>query len=1082
MARTALENIYATLNEVFGVENQLFCLEMPGRVLNPATYAFDASSVYSNMAKPQPVIEEEYKLSNDLYGLYQMIGGPTGEQLSTVYEKAINRLIPKYPKNSQFIKDKTEMRKWLQEKIRIHYDETDKNGEKTGKKNEFVGTRIELYEMLNEIYLDAVKEWKKKKTKGLTDAQKIKDPKEKELALEAHARMIANEGEAIQARLEARFADLVVRGYYHEIRDMLGYLDIKTGAELLEQTKERMRNSQMMSLDEGSIIYPVNFSPNDWFEELSTDFEPVDLLLDSEFIGAQLMEKEIKLEDLNRQLAKIVALHDENQDGKQQLKADIEEARKNISTAENELLSKYSHSILSFAKIVLGNDEVALTDTASEPNDSPNKKAKTSADGLTLTKEETIAYARTLDEYYTKYKKEEGSQDRGTNDYKDILGTVKTAIGAEATNRDTYLTKEEIADCNNLDLTEAKKQDNSDDGKKNEAKWNAAKSLYLTYVATKEAITTTSASGKTKIAGYLEKKKSEKKAEIQKELVEKCVSNKTGEAIAGISSETQSLVKNAVLKSMKAKFVTALANLKVEDVENIFENNQAIKEAEVKLENANRALLKYSMRASEAKAKDTQLKDDELRSQIFRLEKEAERLREILKNPKPDKSGHDIALTPNAKKSKQRFQDVVVSIDTSTETREQHLHTTSHTVRYRTGFWIFSHSVSRTVTKTTVETDIKKSHKGIKIGMKAMKVTLNRGGWFDPSIFKSTDGMYRFFEGTSKISKGNTPTNNTKSIYDLSKEYWAGKDDEDIYNTLKAGLDDLNKDTLFPAYPIAFIVAKDITIKMKMGEHAEKFGKHVKDTLTQANAGIFCFSINGSGQSSPSNESAYVGTKDGYIIIRIPTPQIIGWYLQPVAEDKSDTHYTKMPVEYLIKDGLNIPDEDEQSLKNSRKLKQSSFKGNKNVVIKGSLKPTGNQFQFMRSPNQASYIYENMDTTTDNIAKWGADALSGQLPSGMNKHKSGISDTKVADYIIGNAGTADLVKAPADFKREKIEITKRDGTKATIVVEYDGIGLKNSNCFLLSTEANHEVKLSDIVMGNLFRNTKTNFILAGSRE
>ena len=46
---------------IFGTGgNELFVLEWPARPLDATTYAYDVSSVYSGLMKPQPVLEAEF--------------------------------------------------------------------------------------------------------------------------------------------------------------------------------------------------------------------------------------------------------------------------------------------------------------------------------------------------------------------------------------------------------------------------------------------------------------------------------------------------------------------------------------------------------------------------------------------------------------------------------------------------------------------------------------------------------------------------------------------------------------------------------------------------------------------------------------------------------------------------------------------------------------------------------------------------------------------------------------------------------------------------------------------------------------
>ncbi|KAJ7214364.1 hypothetical protein GGX14DRAFT_563184 [Mycena pura] len=83
-----------------------------------------------------------------------------------------------------------------------------------------------------------------------------------------------------QAQLASKYSDAVVRGYSHTIRQYMGYMDIASDAETLQDANwDSFREAFMSSLD-GSIMmngYLVQLTPLDWFESLLTSFTMEDL-------------------------------------------------------------------------------------------------------------------------------------------------------------------------------------------------------------------------------------------------------------------------------------------------------------------------------------------------------------------------------------------------------------------------------------------------------------------------------------------------------------------------------------------------------------------------------------------------------------------------------------------------------------------------------------------------------------------------------------------------------------------------------------------------------------------------------------
>jgi hypothetical protein len=64
-----------------------------------------------------------------------------------------------------------------------------------------------------------------------------------------------------QAQLASKYNDAVVRGYTHTIKDYMGYMDIASPSEALQNAKDSLREVAMSSLDGAMKIYPIQFTP-----------------------------------------------------------------------------------------------------------------------------------------------------------------------------------------------------------------------------------------------------------------------------------------------------------------------------------------------------------------------------------------------------------------------------------------------------------------------------------------------------------------------------------------------------------------------------------------------------------------------------------------------------------------------------------------------------------------------------------------------------------------------------------------------------------------------------------------------------
>ena len=295
--KAIIDQIYETLKNLFGPNsNQALVMEFPGRVLDESTFHFENDhSIYSNVLKPQVVTENEFRLTDSIFDINlnegdhgYIVGGPSGRKVSLEYELVLSTMIPRFDDFESLFRDRQTMRKWLLEKI-----EDDVDGET------FHGSRMQFYEKLTKRYEEARSDWESKRIERFKTAKSAKDSRE---ALDQYAKWMAFNAEPIEANIAALFNDLVVRGHYHEIKRIIGYIDVSSPTEILDDCKANMRQSSMLSLDESEMIYPVVMEPASWSKSLSTDFEPVDLLLSPDSVEEDLMNKLSKKAQLETEI------------------------------------------------------------------------------------------------------------------------------------------------------------------------------------------------------------------------------------------------------------------------------------------------------------------------------------------------------------------------------------------------------------------------------------------------------------------------------------------------------------------------------------------------------------------------------------------------------------------------------------------------------------------------------------------------------------------------------------------------------------------------------------------------------------
>lgn len=156
-------------------------------------------------------------------------------------------------------------------------------------------------------------------------------------------------------------------------------------------------------------------------------------------------------------------------------------------------------------------------------------------------------------------------------------------------------------------------------------------------------------------------------------------------------------------------------------------------------------------------------------------------------------------------------------------------------------------------------TDAKDS--SIDIGMNVAKVGIERE-WFNPGVFALTKDMFRL--SSAQISP--------PQPYD-------GVTDE--------RLTAMGRDCVFPCYPVALLIARDISVRFSASEALSSDFSDAVSNHASSGGGFFLFS--GSKSSSSSSEETGVSSQStaNTITLRFTTPQIIGYYLQCTPTDYS---------------------------------------------------------------------------------------------------------------------------------------------------------------------------------------------------
>ena len=378
-----LKTILDELTRLFAPSSgQIFALQFPGRFLSQDQYSWDttAAGIHGQSVKPTAVIESEFRLTDQLYNVGNVVGTPNGLNLSLVYERCLNNLVPS-PQQTSITRQQEQVRKWLMTEIPItgwvkdliSSQRTQPNSDaavstktsrapraftapsatssvKSPKPNFPVPNRLteegkinrmELADALMIEYLKAKQAWELERDE-LIMASKNDNT-------DATTRHLTHVTALREGQLASKYADAVVRGYSHTVRQYLGYLDIKSAAELLQDAKDALRNSVSSSLDGSMKVYPVQLQPIDWFQGLSTNFTVEDLFMNSDLIEQALDAKSKQLDILNTQLAHLPRNPSSGHDFEES-QGMIDAAQSMYDKAQVELYTTYTNNVTSLAK------------------------------------------------------------------------------------------------------------------------------------------------------------------------------------------------------------------------------------------------------------------------------------------------------------------------------------------------------------------------------------------------------------------------------------------------------------------------------------------------------------------------------------------------------------------------------------------------------------------------------------------------------------------------------------------------------------------------------------------------------------
>ena len=235
---------------------QRFILQIPGKVLNPMDYypgkdyeeyLKNPHSSSKEIQIPPMVMERMFQLSDVVPGAHPLTGGETGDSLARKYENILGTMdvvdFAELTAKGKNVYDES------LDKLLEPLPDPDNSGSEV--------PLLQLYSKFQKAYHDEQKKMEKE----------IKT-QQSELSAVEYQDWFKTNFHILNAQVEGAYTQWLLHGRKHLVESYIAHFDITSSGEILEDARVKMRSSRFSSLDRSQIVYPVSFTPSNWYEYL----------------------------------------------------------------------------------------------------------------------------------------------------------------------------------------------------------------------------------------------------------------------------------------------------------------------------------------------------------------------------------------------------------------------------------------------------------------------------------------------------------------------------------------------------------------------------------------------------------------------------------------------------------------------------------------------------------------------------------------------------------------------------------------------------------------------------------------------
>jgi hypothetical protein len=243
--------------------------------------------------------------------------------------------------------------------------------------------------------------------------------------------------------------------------------------------------------------------------------------------------------------------------------------------------------------------------------------------------------------------------------------------------------------------------------------------------------------------------------------------------------------------------------------------------------------------------------------------------------PEGKKSDPDFASTADDVFNR-RWSNVTIQFTSSNMAQQSETSTSFSQTNWQVDFFFGGAGGESQTASQQFASDYMDKDSSIQIGMLATKVVIQRP-WMHPELFNDLKKYFKSIE--SPI----TPAQDFTKFQLLPGSLGgsAPSSEEARKNC------ELVNQAILPGYPVALLLAKDITIKMTMKASQTSAMQQHMERNSSSGGGFLCFSVSHNESATDDKQSTSSYAMAGEFIFRIPAPQIIGVWNQILPRDQA---------------------------------------------------------------------------------------------------------------------------------------------------------------------------------------------------